>query len=152
MHKISHGWPWRSGCNLHTANWFYVPLKNFSLMETSALLVKVCKIWVYAWRSGSLSREVSLSCHTCCDTGSWFSSLIQRTVPSSRLLRHTKGCWGSTLTRILTGLIQQMVKAVESGVKGIDVACEDTDVYVLHMHFYAKLNQSCCFTMEGPSV
>jgi hypothetical protein len=45
-----------------------------------------------------------------------------------------------------------MVKAVQSGVKGIDVVCEDTDVYVLHMHFYAKLNLSCCFTMEGPSA
>jgi hypothetical protein len=31
------------------------------------------------------------------------SDLIQRTAPCSRLLRHAKGCWGSTLTRILTG-------------------------------------------------
>jgi hypothetical protein len=30
--------------------------------------------------------------------------------------------------------------------------CEDTDVYVLHLHFYAKLNLSCCFTMEGISA
>jgi hypothetical protein len=44
-----------------------------------------------------------------------------------------------------------MVKTVQSGMKGIDVVCEDTDVYVLHMYFYAKLNLSCCFTMEGPS-
>ena len=36
--KRSHGSPWRSGCNHHTANWliyyslFYVPRKNFSLI------------------------------------------------------------------------------------------------------------------------
>jgi hypothetical protein len=27
-----------------------------------------------------------------------------------------------------------------------------TEVYVLHLHFYAKLNLSGCFTMEGPSA
>ena len=100
----------------------------FTYMERSALPVKVCKIWVYAWRSGPLSREGTLSCHTCCDTGPRFSILIQRTGPFSRLLRHTRGCWGLIITRILTGLIQQMVKAVRNGVKGISVVCEDTVV------------------------
>jgi hypothetical protein len=33
-----------------------------------------------------------------------FSSLIRRTAPFSRLLRHTWGCGGSILTRILTGI------------------------------------------------
>jgi hypothetical protein len=33
---------------------------------------------------------------------SFFSSLIRRTAPFSRLLRHRWGCWGSILTRILT--------------------------------------------------
>jgi hypothetical protein len=32
-----------------------------------------------------------------------FSGLIQRTAPFSRLLRHTEGCAGPILTRILTG-------------------------------------------------
>jgi hypothetical protein len=32
-----------------------------------------------------------------------FSGLIRRTAPFSRLLRHTRGCGGSILTRILTG-------------------------------------------------
>jgi hypothetical protein len=32
-----------------------------------------------------------------------FSGLIRRTTPFSRLLRHTRGCGGSILTRILTG-------------------------------------------------
>jgi hypothetical protein len=33
-----------------------------------------------------------------------FLGLIRRTAPFSRLLRHTRGCGGSILTRILTGL------------------------------------------------
>jgi hypothetical protein len=32
-----------------------------------------------------------------------FSGFIRRTIPFSRLLRHTRGCGGSILTRILTG-------------------------------------------------
>ena len=36
--------------------------------------------------------------------------------------------------------------------KWIKVVCEDTDVYVLLLLFYAKLNLSCCFTTEGPSA
>jgi hypothetical protein len=35
--------------------------------------------------------------------GLGFSGLIQRTAPFSGLLRHTRGCGGSILTRILTG-------------------------------------------------
>jgi hypothetical protein len=34
--------------------------------------VKCCKTKAYARRSGPLSREGSLSCHTCCDTGPHF--------------------------------------------------------------------------------
>jgi hypothetical protein len=55
--------------------------------------------------SGPLSRERSLSCHTCCDTGPRvFFGLIRRTTPTSRLLRHTWRCGESILTR---GLKQQ---------------------------------------------
>jgi hypothetical protein len=53
--------------------------------------------------SGPLSRE-DLYCATPAVT--WdlgFSGLIQRTAPFSGLLRHTRGCGGSILTRILTG-------------------------------------------------
>jgi hypothetical protein len=37
---------------------------------------------------------------------SFFSGLIRRTAPFSRLLRHTRGCEGSVLTRILMGPYQ----------------------------------------------
>ena len=49
-------------------------------------------------------------------------------------------------------IIQQMVKAAESGVKRINIVCADTDVFVLLLHFYAKLNLTCRLTMEGPSA
>ena len=37
--------------------------------------------------------------------GLGFSGLIRRTAPLSRLLRYTRGCGGSILPRILTGLL-----------------------------------------------
>jgi hypothetical protein len=69
----------------------------------------------YRWRAANfrsmlsaqglkMSREGSLLCHTCCDTGLGFCGLIQRTTPFSRLIvRHTRGCGESILTRILMG-------------------------------------------------
>jgi hypothetical protein len=44
----------------------------FTYMETSPLSVKGFKIEAYARHLGPLSREGSLSCHTCCDTGPLF--------------------------------------------------------------------------------
>ena len=49
-------------------------------------------------------------------------------------------------------IIHQMVKAAASGVKIINIVCEDTDVFVLLLHFYTKLNLTCHLTMEGPSA
>ena len=42
----------------------------------------------------SLSREGSLSCHACCDTGPRFFGLILRTAPLSRLLQGERGIGG----------------------------------------------------------
>jgi hypothetical protein len=56
--------------------WLFTVLRPaqeyFTYMETSPLSVKSCKILAYARRSGPLSREGSLSCHTCCDMGHRF--------------------------------------------------------------------------------
>jgi hypothetical protein len=76
--------------------------------------------------SGPLSREGSLSCHTCCDTGPWFfrshpkvrpilspftthkgmwriySYPDPHESPFYRLLRHTRGCGGPIRSQILT--------------------------------------------------
>jgi hypothetical protein len=65
--------------------------------------MKGCKILAYARRSGPLSREGSLSCHTHCNTGPRFFRSHPKDHPFSRLLRHTRECGGSILTRILTG-------------------------------------------------
>jgi hypothetical protein len=84
---------------LQTIDWLFTvsrPTQEFlTYMETLA----------YARRSGPLSREGSLSYHTCCDRDLRFSGLIRRISIAlfSRLLQHTRGCGGSILTRILTG-------------------------------------------------
>ncbi|XP_078661436.1 uncharacterized protein LOC144905583 [Branchiostoma floridae x Branchiostoma belcheri] len=49
-------------------------------------------------------------------------------------------------------IVQQMVKAAESGARRINIVCEDTDVFVLLLHYYAQLNLTCRLTMEGPSA
>jgi uncharacterized protein YPO0396 len=73
--------------------------------------------------------------------------LIKQTIVLRRkdlMARHEKA--GVIIT-------QQIAKAAQSGVKKINVVCEDTAVYVhLNLFLYAKLNLSCCFTMEGPSA
>jgi hypothetical protein len=83
-------------------DWLFTVLRPaqefFTYMETSPLPVKGCKILAYARRSGPLSREGSLSPVVTRDLG--FFGLIRRTASFSRLLRHTRGCRGSILTRI----------------------------------------------------
>ena len=86
---------------------FYVPLKNFSL--TCIWRRHHCK-WRAAkfrpmlgaqglWAGRDLYRATLAVTR---DLG--FSGLILRTSPFSRLLRHTRGYGGSSLTRILTGM------------------------------------------------
>jgi hypothetical protein len=92
---------------------FYVPLKNFSL---------ILRRHHYRWRAAKF--RPMLGAH-----GLWagrdlyrvtpavtrdlgFSGLIRRTAPFSRLLRHTRGCGGSILTRILTGLWEKHIQSI----------------------------------------
>jgi hypothetical protein len=57
-------------------DWLFTVLRPaqefFTQMEMSPLPVKGWKSYAYARRSGPLSREGSLSCHICCDTGPRF--------------------------------------------------------------------------------
>jgi hypothetical protein len=96
-----------SWCEL--IDWLFTVLRSaqeyFSYMQTSPLPMKGCKILAYAWLSWLLSREGSLSCHTCCDTGLSFSGLIWRTAPFSHPLMTRTGCRGPILTQILTGVM-----------------------------------------------
>jgi hypothetical protein len=89
---------------------FYVPLKNFSLIWRR----HHCR-----WRAAQFRPMIGAQ-------GLWagmdlyrakpavtrdlgFSGLIRRTVPFSRLSRHTRGCGWSILTRILTGLLEKKI-------------------------------------------
>jgi hypothetical protein len=84
---------------------FYLPLKNFSLIWRR----HHCR-----WRAAKFRPMLGaqglwagrdLYCATPAVTQDLgFFGLIRRTAPFSRLLRHKRGCGGSILTRILTGI------------------------------------------------
>jgi hypothetical protein len=100
----------RASCSCRWWDWlidylrFYAPFKNFSLIQ------RCHHCW---WRAAKFSPMLSAQ-------GLWagrdlhratpavtrdlgFSGLIWRTAQFSRLLRHTRGCGGSILARIVTG-------------------------------------------------
>jgi hypothetical protein len=83
---------------------FYVPLKNFSLIwRRHHCWWRAAKFRPMLgaqglWAGRDLYRATPTVTR---DLG--FSGHIRRTAPFSRLLRHTRGCVGSILTRILTG-------------------------------------------------
>jgi hypothetical protein len=74
--------------DLFVSLFVYSRTSNFSaIWQLSLLPVTGLQILAYAWRSGLLSREESLSCHTYCDTGPQFI----RSHPKDRHLRPTVG-------------------------------------------------------------
>ena len=48
-------------------------------------------------------------------------------------------------------MVQQMVKLAYSEAKAISVVSDDTDVFILLLHFYAELGLTCSLTMEATS-
>jgi hypothetical protein len=82
----------------------YVPLKNISLIwrrhhcRWRAAKFRPMLGAQGLWAGRDLYRATPTVTQ---DLG--FPGLIRRTAPFSRLLRHTRGCGGSILTRILTG-------------------------------------------------
>ena len=46
-------------------------------------------------------------------------------------------------------MVQQMAQISQSGAKGISVISDDTDVFVLLIHFYAELDLTCGLRMEA---
>jgi hypothetical protein len=83
---------------------FYVPLKNFSLIwrrhhcRWRATKFRPMLDAQGLWAGRDLYRATPAVTRDLC-----FFGIIRRTAPFSRLLRHTRGCGGSILTRILTG-------------------------------------------------
>jgi hypothetical protein len=70
--------------------WFTFAWRIFHLCGDVPIAGEGLQNFVYPWHLGPLSRE------GICGLG--FSVLIRRTAPFSRLLRHTRGCWGPMLT------------------------------------------------------
>jgi hypothetical protein len=84
--------------------WLYVPLKNFSLIwRRHHCRWKAAKFRPMLGRSGLWAGRDLYRSTPAVTRDLGFSGLIRRTTPFSRLLRHTMGCGGSILTRILTG-------------------------------------------------
>jgi hypothetical protein len=83
---------------------FYVPLKNISLMwRRHHCRWRAAKCRPMLGAQGLLAGRDLYHATPTVTRDFGFSGLIRRTVPFSRLLRHTRGCGGSILTRILTG-------------------------------------------------
>jgi hypothetical protein len=101
----SLSWAVQSNVRLIDYLRFYVLLKNISLIwrrhhcrwKAAKFRPKIGAQGLWAGRD--LYRATPAVTQ---DLG--FSGLIRRTAPFSRLLRHTRGCGGSILTRILTGI------------------------------------------------
>jgi hypothetical protein len=61
-----------------------------------------------------------------------FSGLIRRTAPFSRLLRHTRGCGGSILSRIITGL-KDTLKVVSTIYSSNGISISSRFHYATHL-------------------
>jgi hypothetical protein len=115
---------------------FYVPLKNFSLMW---------RRHHYRWRAAKFMPMLGaqglwpgkdLYRATPAETrGLSFSGLIWRTAPFSRLLRHTRGCRGPILTRILTSVMRSIYLRLSR-------ICDSLIYYSLNIDFlFVTLNK-----------
>jgi hypothetical protein len=83
---------------------FCVPLKNFSLIwRRNHCQWRAAKFRPMLGAQGLWAGRDLYRATPALTRDLDFSGLIRRTAPFSRLLRHTRGCGGSILTRILTG-------------------------------------------------
>jgi hypothetical protein len=83
---------------------FYVPLKNFSLIwRRHHCRWRAAKFRPMLGAQGLWAGRDLYRTTPAVTRGLGCSGLIRRTAPFSRLVRHTRGCGGSILTRILTG-------------------------------------------------
>jgi hypothetical protein len=90
-----------------------LPTVNWLIDWLIIVLRPAQEFFTYRWRASNFRSVLGTQSHwarrdlyratpaVTQDLG--FSGLIRRTAPISRLLRHTRGCGGSTLTRVITG-------------------------------------------------
>ena len=84
---------------------FYVPLKNFSLIwRRHHCRWRAAKFRPMLGAQGLWAGRDLYRVTPTVTRGLGFSGLIRRTAPFSRLLRLTRGCGGSIITRIVTGI------------------------------------------------
>jgi hypothetical protein len=87
-------------------DWLFTGLRPaqefFTYMEASPLPVKDCKLKPMLGAQGLWAGRDLYRATPAVTKDLGFSGLIRRTAPFSRLLRHTRGCGGYILTRILT--------------------------------------------------
>jgi hypothetical protein len=82
----------------HLIDWliyllFYISRKNFSLIRRRHHYRWRAAKYANAWRSGPLSREGSLSCHTCYDTGPRFFWSHPKDLSIQSPLTTLQGMW-----------------------------------------------------------
>jgi hypothetical protein len=106
---------------------FYVPLKNISpIWRRHHCRWRAAKFRPMLDAQGHWAGR-DLYCATPAATRDLgFFGLIRRTAPFCRLLRHTRGCGGSILTRILTGRINY-----------IKCGCDIDTIYPIRMRLQA---------------
>jgi hypothetical protein len=130
-------------------DWLFTVLRPaqefFTYMETSPLPVKGCRILAYARRSGPLGREVSLSCHTCSDTGPRFFRSLPKDRPIQSPLMTHEGVW-----RIYSNPDPHGTFHSRGGLKTSLSLKRTQEVHLrndcLNFQVYRRLNWCCLFT------
>jgi hypothetical protein len=85
---------------------FYVPLKNISLIwRCHHCRWRAAKFRPMLGAQGLWAGRDLYRATPAVTRGLGFFGLMRRTAPFSRLLRHTRGCGGSILARILTNMM-----------------------------------------------
>jgi hypothetical protein len=129
-----------SRCTLIDYLRFYVPFKNFSLIwRRHHCRWRTAKFRPMLGTQGLWSGRDLYRATPAVTQDLGFSGLIRRTAPFRRLLRHTRGCGGSILTRILTGTLCGMLKIY---VQSLNSAAEE----ILYFRYYSSVN---CLFFKG---
>jgi hypothetical protein len=81
---------------IHTNDWFFTvlrPAQEIFTYRNATITGEGLQNFGMYWRSGPLSREGSLSCHTCCDTGPRFFWSRPKERPIHSPLTTHNGLW-----------------------------------------------------------
>ena len=122
--------------------WFYVPLKNFSLIwRRHHCRWRAAKFRPMLGAQGLWEGRGSLSCHTCCDTGPRFFQFHPKDRPIQSLLTTHEGMWRIYSNPDPHGSCSQE-KCSQEKYKKIDSFFhpKPTDMYGITIYFYKLIN------------